>query len=617
MNDLEQFRRPSSRQVVGLLPMLRYLRPYWPQLIGGGVALVITAAVSLSIGQGIRYLVDYGFQRNGSSDVLVQAIAFFSILVLLLTLGTFMRFYLVSWIGERLSADLRNRVFRHVIKLNPAFFETHLASDIQSRITTDTTILQNVIGSSVSIAARSLIMCIGAAILLAYTNLKLAAIVFASVPLVVFPIFIFGRSVRGLSRKSQEGLATVGSYVNEVVKNIKTVHANLHDPIDVTQFTERVESAFRVAVKRILARALLTTLVMVTVLTAIALMLWVGGQDVIAGRTTPGELAAFLFYAFMMTVSVAAIGEVYGELQRAAGATERLLELLAVRSELPEPTVPEVIPKTYTDILTFDRVSYAYSSRPETLVLQDLSFRVRDGEYVALVGPSGAGKSTLFELILRFYDPQSGSVSFADVDVRSLTLDSLRSRIAVVPQDLALFRGTIRDNIVYARPDASESEIQQAAEAGHVLEFTERLPNGLATEVGENGLLLSGGQRQRIAVARAILKKPRLLLLDEATSSLDAESELAVRSALAKLRENTTTLVIAHRLATARDARRILLLSKGKLLASGTHQELMEQSLLYARLVELQLDIGSGAHANSPNDLGTDELGNVSAFVNS
>lgn len=587
MSENDLLSRPSSRNFRSLYPLLDCLKPYWPQVLAVTVALVITSAVALSVGQGLRYLIDDGLS-GASTGLLMQAIGIFFGLLLLLAIGSFIRFYMVSWVGERISANLRHRVFRHVIHLNPAFFESNLSSDIQSRITTDTSILQTAIGSSVSIAARNFIMLIGAVVLLVATHPKLAGLVLASVPLVIIPLLFFGRRVRRLSRDSQTELAGTGSYVSEVLRHIKVVQANLHEPEDIARFGQHVERAFEVAKKRILVRAVLVTLVIILMALSISGILWVGGQDIILGRSSPGDLAAFVFYAFLVVGAVGAISEVYSDLQRAAGATERLFELLSIRSTLPLPTSPQAMPDQAKTMLRFEQVDYAYASRPQTRVLQNVSFQIETGEYTALAGPSGAGKSTVFEMILRFYDPLAGTVRLADTDIRRLSLQDLRSAIALVPQNPVLFRGSIRENIAYAAPDASNQAVEAAAAAGHVLEFSEQLPEGLDTQVGEDGVLLSGGQCQRVAIARAILKKPKLLLLDEATSSLDAESEFFIRQALSELIAHTTALVITHRLATVQNADRILLLSQGRLIADGTHDQLMKNSPLYERLVRLQ-----------------------------
>ena len=590
MTDTDKQDRPKSRQLSALRPLAAYLWPYKWQVIGATLALVLTAMVTLSVGQGLRYLVDQGFGDDATSAVLQQALGLFLLLVVLLAAGSFVRFYLVSWIGERISADLRSRVFRHVIRFDPAFFEGHLSSDIQARITTDTSILQTVIGSSASIAARNFIMLIGAIILLVITNVKLAAIVLISVPLVVAPLLLIGRRVRRLSKASQQELASTGSYVSEVLRHIKVVQANLHEPEDVRRFERHVAQTFAVSERRIRVRAVLMTMVMLITMLAIGAMLWVGGQDVITARTTSGQLVAFIFYALLTVGAVAAISEVYADLQRAAGAAERLFELLAIEPQLKRHEPHLRLPATSHEVLQFESVNHRYPSRPETEVLRDVSLTIHEGDYVALVGPSGAGKSTIFELILRFYDPSQGCIRFAGMDVRHLASECLRGAIAVVPQDPVLFRGSVLDNIRYGRLDATDDEITTAASAANVLEFTEQRPEGMAIEVGEGGCLLSGGQRQRIVIARAFLKRPRLLLLDEATSSLDAENGALVQGALAKLIEHTTTLVITHQLSRIQGADTIMLMNQGRLVAEGPHEQLLKDSALYARLVELQFD---------------------------
>ena len=601
--------RPVSSVIGGLRPIFPYLKPYYVQLAGAILALIMTTFMTLLMGQALRYLIDQGF-RAQSFELLQQGIIWFSIPALILASATFARSYLVSWIGERISNDLRVQAFRHIILLDPAFFESHLASNIQARLTTDITILQTVIGSSVSIATRSLIMCVGALALMLYTSLKLTLLILLSVPLILLPLILLGRKIRALSKTNQGKLADLGGYVMEVVRHIKAVKANLHEKHDVLKFTEHSQATFDVAVHRIRMRAALIALVMLMVLSAIAAMLWVGGQDVMMGAITPGELIAFIFYAFMLVFSVTAVSEVYSDLQRAAGAIERLLELLAVQPELTVPTNAAILPASFVYVLEFDQVCHRYPSRRQHQVLNGISFCIAPNEHVALVGHSGAGKSTLFELILRFYDPTSGIIRFGDTDIRTLSHVDLRSQITLVPQKPALFNGTIRDNIAYAKVDASEDEITTAAAMAHVLEFTERLPDGLATRVGDDGMLLSGGQRQRIAIARAILNQPRLLLLDEATNSLDAESEHIVQAALAELMATTATLVIAHRLVTVRNANRILLFAEGELVASGTHQQLVEQSPFYARLVKLQFD--PQGHDNASSDkLATDQQANA------
>lgn len=581
--------RPKSRQLSSLYPILSCLTPYKWRVFGAVVALLLTSMITLSIGQGLKYLVDEGFGGN-SSEVLIEAIGYFALLVALLAAGSFVRFYLVSWVGERIAADLRDRTFRHVIRFDPAFFESRLSSDIQSRITTDTTILQTVIGSSVSIAARNFVTLIGAVTLLVITDVKLAALVLISVPLVVGPLLLIGRRVRQLSKASQQELASTGSYVSEVLRHIKVVQANLHEPEDIRRFEEHVERTFAVSERRIRIRAVLITVVMLMTMLSIGAMLWVGGQDVINDRTTSGTLVAFIFYAFLTVGAVAAISEVYADLQRAAGATERLFELLAITPQLIRHTPHQSLPIKSQEILSFESIRHRYPGRPEVEVLKDVSFHINSGDYIALVGPSGAGKSTIFELILRFYDPSSGLIRFAKKDIRHLAMDEFRGAIAIVPQDPVLFRGSLTDNIRYGRMDATERDIKAAALAANVTEFAEQMPQGMASMVGEDGTLLSGGQRQRVAIARAILKRPMLLLLDEATSSLDAENQALVRGALEKLIELTTTLVISHNFNSIQNADRILLMHHGQLIANGSHEQLLESNDLYARLAELQFD---------------------------
>jgi len=592
MDRAESDKRARSQNLKVLSSMMAFIKPYRWQVFFALLALTFTAATTLSIGQGIRFLVDQGFGADAINR-LNEAVGFFVLLAAMLALGTFARFYLVSWIGERVSADLRRKVFEHVIDLHPGFFETNLSSEIQSRITTDTTLLQTVIGSSVSIALRNVLMFVGGLIWLFITNPKLTGLVMLSVPLVVAPIIAFGRKVRALSRSSQDRVADAGSFVDESLKNIKVLQAFNQQSRGRERFSEHVESAFSVALQRIRQRAFLITLVIMLVLGAIAAMLWVGGHDVIAGRITAGELMAFVFYAVIVAGSVGAISEVYADLQRAAGATERLLELLQAESLIRSPEHPQALVEPVQGRLEIKQASFCYPSRPDELAIDQVSLALQAGQSMALVGTSGAGKSTLVDLILRFYDLKSGSICFDGVDIRQLDPQVLRQQMALVPQQPVLFTGTVMENIRYGRPGASDEDVRVAAQAAYASEFIARLPHGYDSEVGEGGVRLSGGQRQRIAIARAILKDPTLLLLDEATSALDAESEFQVQQALEQLMKDRSSIVIAHRLATVMNADTIVVLDQGRLVATGTHQQLLASSSLYARWAQLQF--GEGA----------------------
>jgi len=594
-DDIGEFRF-SLDGYSGLSAGLRFLKPYRFAIIAAVVALIFTSAITLSIGQGIRFLIDSGLASQ-TPELLNQSVLLFCLLILLLALGTFVRFYSVSWVGERVVADIRKTVFNHIVDLHPGFFELNQAGEIQSRITTDTTLLQTVIGSSVSIALRGSLMFIGGGIWLFVTNPKLSAIVMLSVPLVVLPILIFGRRVRRLSRESQDKVADVGVYVSETLLGIKTVQAFNHQAQDKVRFGYHVESAFDVAKVRITQRAMLITVVIVLVLGAVAAMFWVGGHDVMAGRITGGELAAFVFYAIIMGSAVGSISEVIGELQRAAGAMERIFELLNTKNLIvaPDNTLhgsDEVVKPNFDSasvVIDFNNVTFTYPARPDVAVIKALTLQVNAGETLALVGPSGAGKSTVFELLLRFFDVDSGELKVGGASVSKMDPLDLRDAFALVPQQPTLFNGTILENINYGVPHATKDEIVAAAKAAYCEDFISVLPEGYGTVLGDGGSGLSGGQKQRIAIARAILKKPKILLLDEATSALDAESEHMVQKALKPLMENCTTLVIAHRLATVKNADRIAVMNHGEMLALGSHAELLKTNTLYARLAELSL----------------------------
>ncbi len=575
-----------------LRPLARFLRPYRWRLVGAGIALVLSSAMVLLLGSGLRHIVDQGL-RAGDSALLDRTVGGFVAVVVLLAAATGARTYLVSWIGERVVADLRIAVFGRVIAMSPAYFETTRTGEVLSRLTTDTELLQTVIGSSLSLALRNSLTLVGALVMLLVTSLKLTAMVLLVVPLVVVPILFFGRRVRRLSRQSQDRVADIGAFAEEAINGIRTVQAFTHEAIDRQRFADRVGQTFGAATARISVRSVLMATVILLAFGAVAVVLWVGGYDVIAGRMTGGALSAFVFYAILTAVSVGTVSEVVGDLQRAAGAAERLMELLATQPDIVAPAQPVRLPEPSQGRVSFEAVTFHYPARPDQPSLYDFSLEVAPGETVALVGPSGAGKSTVFQLLLRFYDPTSGRVTIDGVPIQLADPGEIRRRVGLVAQDPVIFGASAWDNIRYGRPEASDAEVRAAATAAAADSFLDLLPEGFGTFLGEKGVRLSGGQRQRIAIARAILRNPPILLLDEATSALDAESERAVQTALEKLATGRTTLVIAHRLATVLQADRIVVIDGGRIVAQGSHQSLIQAGGLYARLAALQFTDGA------------------------
>jgi ATP-binding cassette, subfamily B, bacterial len=578
-----------------------FLRPYWLRIAGAGISLMVAAGTVLALGQGLRALVDEGF-RGGDESLLDSALFVLLLVILLLAGATYGRFYLVSWVGERVVADIRTAVFNHVSTLSAEFFDTTRTGEVLSRLTTDTTLLQLVIGSSVSIALRNFLLFCGGATMLFITSPKLTGLVFLCVPLVIAPLVLFGRRVRRFSRASQDKVADISAYADEALSAVETMQAFTHESVDRARFASRTQSAFDMSIQRVRARAVMTVIVIVLVFGAIGVVLWIGGHEVIAGTMTPGDLSAFVFYAVVVAGSVGALSEVVGDLQRAAGATERLFELMARRPDVIAPDQPTVLPTPAKGAVRFDNVSFSYPSRLGISALNNIDLTILPGETVALVGPSGAGKSTMFQLLLRFYDPAGGVLEFDGVDLRSVDPTALRHRIGIVAQDPVVFSDSAMENIRYGRPEASDDEVYAAATAAAASAFIEELPDGYQSPLGERGARLSGGQRQRIAIARAILRDPAVLLLDEATSALDAESERLVQQALESLMKDRTTIVIAHRLATVLKADRIIVMEEGRIVAEGDHHTLVSAGGLYARLVKLQFDQGQSLQTVAPSD---------------
>ncbi len=585
---------PGLRRLGSLSLLLSYLRPYGWRVLAASLALLVASGLVLGLGQGLRQLIDGGFGHRSLARLNEAALAMAAI-VTALAAATCTRFFLVSWLGERVAADIRRDAFERIVSLSPSFFESARTGDILTRLTADVSVLQALIGSAVSQWIRNLLMLVGAFAMLIVTSAKLACVIFLVVPLVLAPVILFGRRERRLSRAAQDRVGDLSTYAEETVSFLRTVQAFTHEAIDRSRFATLVEQSVATALQRVRSRATLILAVILLGFGAITLSLWIGGRDVIEGRLTGGALSAFVFYAVLLATSASAMSELWGEMQRAAGAADRILELLHARPEITAPVRPARLPgaeaargsRLPACRIGVQAVRFRYPTRPDRPALDGIDLNIAPGTFTALVGPSGAGKTTLFQLLLRFYDPQEGVIRIDGVDIASVDPSALRRRIGLVSQDPVIFSTTARENIRYGRPEASDAEVRSAAEAA-AADFLDDLPQGYDSFLGEKGVRLSGGQRQRIAIARAVLRDAPILLLDEATSALDAESERAVQQALTRLASDRTTLVVAHRLATVRRADRIIVLDQGRVIATGTHAELVRQDGLYARLARLQ-----------------------------
>ncbi len=586
-------RRPKLRPLMRFLP---FAWRYKALILGAGISLLVASLATLAVPLAIRRMIDFGFSAEGMIN---QYFAMLVVIAAVLAVASAARFYLVTTIGERVVADIRTAVFDHLATLSPAFFDKARTGELVSRLTADTTQLKSALGVSVSMALRNIIMFIGAVSMMVLTSPHLSLYVVGAIPILVIPLVAFGRDVRRRSRAAQDRLADATAYANENIQAVRTMQAFTAEASVTSRFAHAAEEAFNGARDANRARAILTAVIIFLVFASVVAVLWTGAQQVLAGTITSGRLSQFLLYAVMAASSLSQLSEVWSEVSQASGSAERLGEILAVQPDITAPEKPLVLPEPARGEVSFVAVRFGYPTRPETRILDDVTFTVKAGERVAIVGPSGAGKSTLFALVQRFYDPQGGVVRFDGVPVAEVDPRELRRRISLVPQDVAIFAASVAENIRYGRPDATDEEVAAAARMAHAEEFIARMPDGYASLVGERGVTLSGGQRQRIAIARAILRDAPLLLLDEATSALDAESETLVQEALSRLMTGRTTLVIAHRLATILDCDRIIVMDQGRVVEQGTHAELVAAGGLYARLAELQFRTAAGAAAEA------------------
>src|SRR5258706_6941860 len=584
----------SPRDLRKLAALIRFVAPYKTRFMFAMLALLASAATVLSIGQGVRLVIDKGFS-SGNIDMLDRTLLVLLALLLVLGTSTFLRYYNITWVGQRVVAEIRRAAYDHLLTLSPTFFERTRTGEVISRLTNDATAVESVVGSAVSLALRNIVLFIGGMVLLFITNVKLTLIVLTVIPLVMGPILVLGRRVRKLSRQITDNTAEASAYIDESLHEIRTVQAYAHETVDAERFGLRVENIFKAGETKARYTAALIAAVIVLAFGAIAVILWVGGRDVLSGRITAGELSQFVFYAILVANAVGAVSEVYGELMRASGASERLMELLATKSEIASPVQPLPMPSTAgrerRGRIAMENIRFHYPARPERLPLRDFSLQIAPSEVVAVVGRSGAGKTRVFQLLLRFYDPAAGTIRIDGVDIRMADPREVRERIALVSQDAVIFAADVWDNVRYGRPGASDAEVRAACAAAYALEFIETMPQGFDTQLGERGVKLSGGQRQRISIARAFLANRAILLLDEATSALDAESERMVQLAMEKLMQGRTTLIIAHRLATVQSAGRIVVMEQGAIVAEGTHDALVAEGGLYARLAALQFNM--------------------------